>query len=257
LSTCDELRTTNATLRKLDGKLDRIHKVLEKVSQHTSLRNRPLSSTYDYVDTRICFGCGKPGHFARNCKAYKALVNQTPRNATQPRKNNQTRFNKKHTSKQSTNNNFQSRCNPSHNDGQQSRTGGNNRPPLQNNRQFLDTSNRMTEQSSNPPQQSDFRPQKPQTKGSNSSQDSFQTKSPNNVQRYSTPAEHANRDFPPNSSSAERDNAESKRPASPSSKAIAENAYAQHFGISPDNSPSGSSEDYFLAQEPPTTAEKA
>jgi len=109
----------------------------------------------------------------------------------------------------------------------------------------------------NPPQQSDFRPQKPQTKGSNSSQDSFQTKSPNNVQRYSTPAEHANRDFPPNSSSAERDNAESKRPASPSSKAMAENAYAQHFGISPDNSPSGSSEDHFLAQEPPKTAEKA
>jgi len=55
--------------------------------------------------------------------------------------------------------------------------------PRSKNRQFLDITNRMMAQSINSPQQSDFRPQELRTNGSNSSQDTFQNKSPNKVQR--------------------------------------------------------------------------
>jgi len=82
--------------------------------------------------------------------------------------------------------------------------------------------------------------------------DSFKNKSPNNVQRDSTPAERAEREFLPNSTSAEREDVENKRPVFALSLAMSEKASAQHLEISPNYSLSRPPDDHFSEQEPST-----
>ena len=126
----------------------------------------------------------------------------------------QQRFNPNPTFNQSKNNNSSSQNNTRCNDGQQRRPDNNQRPTFwnthpsfQNNRQFPNTSNRTRKQRHNSRQQQDFRPQKPQTKESKSSHDSCHRTT------YKETAHHSERNSLPNSTSAEREDTENKRPS--------------------------------------------
>ena len=135
---------------------------LTKVRKHTvSQKRSPLS----YAAKRICLNCRKPGHIARDRRANKAFFSQNQQKVHSQRFNIQQTINPNFTSSQPQYKHSSSQSDTRHNDVQKQRPGKNQCSSSQTNLIFT--------------QQHDFRSPEFQTNGSNSSQDSFQSKTSN------------------------------------------------------------------------------
>jgi len=240
-----------------NGLARQIHDIQKQLGSIHQLQTRPESfqtPPQRKLETRTCHRCGTPGHIVRDCRKPSAQPNyrkqgpypQNNRYQIQQRPNNfhtqtQQRPNRFHTQTQQRPNNFhtQNQQRPNNPRFQQQRNFRNN--PRQNynfernNKPF--TQQQQRSQSRDP--QSNFQYQRrshPNNKLQNRRTDSNNQR-PTAQQKKQfltdTVADYAKRDLTPNLSAAERWSQETKRPAFPYDNAMTEQAFAQHFEISP------------------------
>jgi len=158
--TREELYTIMEIFHTMIKTLNHIFTILTEARNHTVSQQR---STLDYVAKCICFNCRKPGHIAPDCRASKALFNRNQRKAYSQRFNIQQTINPKSSHSQYEHSSSQSYTR--HNNVQKQRLG----------------KYQCSSSQTNPilQQQHDVRSPEFQTSRSNSSQDSFQSKTSN------------------------------------------------------------------------------
>jgi len=174
--TREELYTIMEIFHTMIKTLHHIFTILTEARNHTVSQQR---STLDYGEKRICFNCRKSGHIARDCRANKALFSQNQRKVHSQRFHIQQTLSPNLTSHQQKHKNSSSQSYTRRYDGPKQQPGINQPFPSQHNLTFPHTSIRPKRQRYNFRRQQDFRLQEFQTNGSNSSQDPFQSKTPN------------------------------------------------------------------------------
>jgi len=226
-----------------------IHKQIGRIHQLQTDRDQQRPSAPKKTETRTCFRCAKYGHVAKFCRSKPQQ--------TQPNRFNQPRqqFNQQRPQFAQRQNQwrqpFQTRQNSNNfnrnrpfqaNDNRQRRDNGNYNQQRNNNRNYdQQRYNRQSNNRFNPNQrnQNMSNPTQPRNSTFAKSQDQrINTSRDSTNQHYSQPAQHAENDFQPNLTASQRWNTEIKRPAFPYDKAMAERAFAMHFDITPDSSPS-------------------
>jgi len=208
-------------------------------------------------ETRICYRCGTPGHIARDCRKPSAQPNYS-KQSPYPQNNRhqaQQRPNDFQTRPQQRPNQFPTQTRRQPNTFYTQNRQRSNHPRFSQQRNLYSNSrqNHNSEMNNKP-----FRPQQ-QRPQSGAPQNNFQYQRrshPNNSiqnrradsdnqrptsqqkQQFLTDsvADYAERDFTPDLSAADRWTQETKRSVFPYDKAMTEQAFAQHFEISPQKS---------------------
>ena len=234
-----------------------IHKQIGRIHKLQTDRDQQRPSTQKKTETRTCFRCAKYGHVAKFCRSkpqqtqlnrfnqprqqFNQQRQQFPQRPNQWLKPFQPRQNK---------NNFNRNRPFQANDNRQQRNNGNYNQQRNNDRNYDQqrynrqsnnrfNPNKRNQNTSNPTLSCNSTFSKSREQRTNTSRDSTS-------QHYSQPAQHAENDFEPNLTASQRWNTEIKRPAFPYDKAMAERAFAMHFDITPDSSPSSLHEENFL-----------
>ena len=175
-ATHEDLYTITEMLRKMNTTLKNTHNIVTKVREHT-LSQQLL--TLDCLQKQIGNFWRQPVHATCDCRVNKGSFYHNRQNVHSQRFNTQHTSNPSLTSSQSNRRYSSSQSYTRRYDGRKQQPGTKQPFPSQHNQTFPHLSNRPRRQRYNSRRQQDFRSQDFQTNGSNSSQDSFQSKTPN------------------------------------------------------------------------------